>query len=287
MKTHFAEIDICTHRSSVPFNVPANFKHYSSNVDYASADYKAQSSASTAQPYAVFFNMGIYEAAVTGVDSFKALVPDVVKFAYESCMGAIPTDANITSQSTDIGTQNTTSASVVNKNLFFVRTEEAVDPSNVMFVSLGQVNDYMYRTIVPELNALLHRHRMPLITLLDSYHVSRGWKLWNTDEDDIHFYAREGVLYGSHVSHTMANIVLQQLVQTMEEKLHQGGPSVVPVAHSSGAHHTAHSHSFPSFTALPEYHNDALVPLEGRLLMSPHNHREMFLVHGGKLCRAL
>jgi hypothetical protein len=291
LKTHFEEINICTHPSTVHYNMPgnSNFKHYGGNVDYTSPAYTSQSYANFTQPYAVFFTMGFYEAWTTGLDAFKALAPDVVRFAYESCMGVIPsTIPTITPVSILTNTSSTSvdiAPNTANKNLFFVRLEEAVDPSNAMFVVLSEINDHMLRTIVPELNSQLRAHNMPIIPVLDSYHISRGWKLWYTDDDDIHFYAREDVLYGGHVSHTMANILLQQLVHTMDEKLQQGDVSSASVAPSSSEPHHMHRHSaFPSYNALPEYYYDAMVPLEGRLLMNPHNKREMYLVHGGNNC---
>jgi len=58
--------------------------------------------------------------------------------------------------------------------------------------------------------------------------------------------------------------------------------SFKPVVHTR---ETPHPHAFPSYNALPEYHYDAVpvVSLEGKLLMSPHDRKEMFLVHGGEI----
>lgn len=91
LQKHFSEINICTHPSSVSFRVPDNFVHVASNVDYTSANYTSHSYANITQPYAVFFSSGICETEFVGVEPFKAHMPSVVKYVYESCMGAIPT----------------------------------------------------------------------------------------------------------------------------------------------------------------------------------------------------
>jgi len=198
MKLHFAEMNMCTYHSDVSFN-PEDGYHRPSNVNYTADEYKRN--ANDSQPYAVIFTIGVYEAWMSGVETFKTLGPGLVQFAYESCMGTISEFS-----SRPLLDSNTTPSG---KNLFFVRLEEAVDPAIRVHDALNQVNDFMYRAIVPQLNAVLHARNMPLIMLLDSHHISRGWKLWKTDRDDLHYYnAEPGTFHGNHVSTTMGRIVL-------------------------------------------------------------------------------
>ena len=82
MKTHFAEMNICTHHSNVPFNSEGGY-YRGSNVDYKTEENKRYADAS--QPYAVIFTIGVYEAWLTGVDTFKALGPSLVPSTETTC----------------------------------------------------------------------------------------------------------------------------------------------------------------------------------------------------------
>lgn len=309
LQQHFAEINICTHPSSVAVRVPDRFVHVASNVDYASTNYTSQVYANITQPYAVFFSSGICETEFVGIEPFKTHIPNVVKFVYESCMGAIPAgdDTSVMTKRAAGETfryYKTDSFAlpcaltftyhylfIENENIFFIKLEEVVDPSLHFFDALNEANDFMLNTVVARLNQRLLPLSITPITVLDTYHVTRSWKLFEprTDIDRMHYYA-EHVYHGNHVSNTAMNMILLKVAQTMERNLQGSQRSALrdtslSVDTKEYPDRTVHGRNlFPAYSALPALHIHEVVPFEGRLLQSPHNKREIFFVHEGNRC---
>lgn len=171
-----------------------------------------------------------------------------------------------------------------------MKLEEVVDPALHFFDALNDANYFMLNTVVADLNVLLHTRALPPITVLDMYHVTRSWKLFEPrkDIDRMHYYA-EHVYHGNHVSNTAMNMILHKVAQTMESNLMRKVDSSPKWPEYDRYRSIPSSDLFPAYSALPGLITYEVAPFEGRLLQNPHNRREIFFMHEGthfELCNS-
>jgi hypothetical protein len=294
LKLHFAEMNICTYPSSVANHVPDRFVHTISNVNYTSEDYLSRHRIT--EPYAVFYTTGVCEAHKIGIDSFKGLVRNPIKFVYESCMGPIPVGGDASTSATPAAAtaaENAVRTPGVNKNMLFFKLEEGADPSIPMFAWINEANEYVFSTVIAELNNILPPSYDPL-TVLDTYHLTKSWKMWNTDNDNLHYYF-ESNYNGNIASNNLLNIALLKLTQMMDYNLNHADDdyssmkikeklkTVYGATYHWNTSHTAHLDVYPPYNALPAVRKLEVAPFEGALLQNPRSKSELLFVHEGKM----
>lgn len=272
---HFDEIGVCTHMSSIP-------TYYQRN-----ADFKAPPAADT-HPYAVVMSTGICEMHKIQIQNFRQLVSSIVQFVHESCTG------HMQSNSAHSDGTDTVASGTTNPNIFLFKLEESIDIKIMIAQPLFEANDYLYHHVIPALNKNLPVHAH--IPILDTYHISRAWKIYEDAVDGWHYYG-EGFL-GDTASQSIVALILTKFVHKMRQNLYTMQSAVVSAPHADNSvvydqysgkilsvkDSTQHSvHAFPAVEALPYVYRIAVVDYEGNLLYNPYNRREIFVVHDGKL----
>ena len=198
-----------------------------------------------ARRQAVVFSTGICEASLARKAHFHAHLPSLLDYLETECHHPSPRQCQ--------------------DSALLVKSEESVDPGVRIFDSL---NDLRFH-----LQAVVETNHSRL-SFLDSFHLTRAFKVYNDSYDGLHFYSLQRAYVGNRASRTVAALMTDAVLRLFSGG---GGSSLLPSSLPSSL-----ALPPPASLRLPHTTVVASTPGDGDLVsLSDKRHKTLYILFNG------